>query len=389
MGSAYLAINQLADAKKCFEMALSVSPGDIDAKFNLGKVQLDMGSRDAAIEIFDQILMENPLHLQALTRKGDALSSARQFQDAESCYRKALETEPSFLIAYIGYGKLLLSVAKPNEALERLKKALDIDPTCIEALMLVGKAFQMLDQTDGAAAAFRDVLSIDPSNYDAEFMLASVEGTGAPAKPDGSYVRRLFDDFADSFDDSLNQVGYDAPQQLLKMAETQLGESVGNGFDVIDLGCGTGLVGLEFKKFARNMKGIDISPRMLEEARGRGVYDELETNELLAALVRHHNDTDIVVSADVFPYIGDLESIFLAVTSALRKNGLFLFTVEAHSGDEDYRLSSKARYSHTKEYISMLAQRRGLTIVDCDDSSYRKEGGEPVSGLVVALKKSA
>ncbi|HIN82600.1 MAG TPA: tetratricopeptide repeat protein, partial [Chromatiales bacterium] len=196
MGSAYLAINQLADAKKCFEMALSVSPGDIDAKFNLGKVQLDMGSRDAAIEIFDQILMENPLHLQALTRKGDALSSARQFQDAESCYRKALETEPSFLIAYIGYGKLLLSVAKPNEALERLKKALDIDPTCIEALMLVGKAFQMLDQTDGAAAAFRDVLSIDPSNYDAEFMLASVEGTGAPAKPDGSYVRRLFDDFA-------------------------------------------------------------------------------------------------------------------------------------------------------------------------------------------------
>ena len=82
---------------------------------------------------------------------------------------------------------------------------------------------------------------------------------------------------------------------------------------VSDLGCGSGLSGFGFRDIASKLIDIEVSPRMLAEARKKAVYHELEENDLLGALVTHKNDIDIAVSADSFPYIGELESVFVAV----------------------------------------------------------------------------
>ena len=158
--------------------------------------------------------------------------------------------------------------------------------------------------------------------------------------------------------------------------------------DILDIGCGTGLNGLQFKSIAKTLKGIDISPRMLAAAKERGIYDELEENEIVAALVRQQKAADIIVSADTFPYFGDLESVFLSISSAIRDNGLFLFTVETHSTDEDYLLAQTARYSHSRHYIEDLAKRRDFDVLACKNTVYRKESGNDVNGLIVALRKN-
>lgn len=253
--------------------------------------------------------------------------------------------------------------------------------------MYAGDAFRKLNKTDAAAAAFSDVLTIDPDNFQAKLHLAAVSGDDAPAKPDGEYIQRLFDELADNFDDSMSKIGYDAPQQLAALAETVLPADRAGTLSLLDLGCGTGLAGVKFKKFAGSLKGVDISPRMLERARQRGIYNDLEEREILDSLVRHQNDTDVVVSADTFPYIGDLESPFLAVASALRPGGLFLFSVETHDDDDDYHLNATARYSHSESYIHTLSKRRGFEMLACNCSTYRKEAGSPVDSLIVALRK--
>jgi predicted TPR repeat methyltransferase len=145
---------------------------------------------------------------------------------------------------------------------------------------------------------------------------------------------------------------------------------------------------VEFKEFSHHMKGIDISPGMIRASMQRGIYNDLEENEILAALVKHQNDTDVMVSADVFVYVGDLESVFLAVTSALKENGLFLFSVESHEGDENFKLPVTARFTHSKKYIQELAKRRGLELLECKDTVIRTESGSPVDGFLVALKKT-
>jgi hypothetical protein len=56
------------------------------------------------------------------------------------------------------------------------------------------------------------------------------------------YVENTFDRFAGEFDATLSRRNYRAPQMVMGAAAVLLGESKGD-LDVLDAGCGTGLVG--------------------------------------------------------------------------------------------------------------------------------------------------
>lgn len=389
LGNACLGKSDYAAAADAFRKALELQPGFLEARFNLGRALLEAGNADEALANFETVLEQSPDNVHALTCKADVLAARKALAEAVGLYRQALEKNPGFAPAHTGLGKLMHQLGRPNEALASLKQAIELNPNNIEALVFAGDSFRKLGNLEAAAAAYRDVLAIDPQNAQARFQLAAVEGKDTPAKADPDYVRKLFDEFSGTFDESLQQVAYNGPEQLLALAEQHVPEEVVGELDVLDLGCGTGLSGLQFSRLSRHLKGIDISPQMVEEARKRGVYDEIVVSELLDALVKHQGDTDVAVAADTFPYLGDLESVFLSVSSALRSGGLFLFCVETHDDDSDYRLSSTARYSHSGSYIRELAKRRNLDVLSCELSSYRMESGEPVKGLMVALRKPA
>ncbi len=386
LGNAYMGKSDMESAAQSFKQALEKNPDFHDARFNLGAALLATDEIDEALKCFDAALTHSPENVNALTRKADIYTIQNKLEEAGKLYQQAISANNNFSPAHIGMGKLFERLKKHDEALSYFKRAIELNPNNIEALTFTGVAFQKLGQLEAAAAAFNDVIDIDPDNAQAKFLLATVQDTAPPAKPDGNYVKRLFDEFADTFDNSLSDVEYNAPEQLIKLAQQFLPDDANQ--DILDIGCGTGLNGMQFKSIAKTLKGIDISPRMLSVAKKRGIYDDLEENEILAALVKHQKDTDIIVSADTFPYLGDLESVFLSASSALRGNGLFLFTVEAHDGDEDYLLGQTARYSHSRQYINDLSIRRDFEVLACTDTVYRKESGNDVNGLIVALRKN-
>ena len=41
---------------------------------------------------------------------------------------------------------------------------------------------------------------------------------------------------------------------------------------IMDLGCGTGLFGMEIKQFCEHLEGIDLSEKMLHKAKEKNVY---------------------------------------------------------------------------------------------------------------------
>lgn len=387
LGNAWLGKGEYEQAERAFRDALAKQPGFTEARYNLGKALLEGGKPDEALQHFNAVLEQAPENVHALTSSADVLAIGQDYASAEGLYQQALSLNPGHAPAHTGLGRLYRHQGKLNEALSSFKQAIELNPNDLDALMFTGETFRKLGNHEAAAAAFRDVLTVDPDNAQAKFHLATVENSGTPASPDPEYVRRLFDEFAPTYDESLRKIDYNGPEQLLALAKKHLPEDAGN-LDILDLGCGTGLSGLQFTELARRLKGIDISQRMVEAARGTGVYDELEVDELLNALVRHQNDTDLAVAADAFPYIGDLEAVFLSVYSALRPGGLFLFSVETHDEEDDYKLSSTARYSHSDHYVRSLANRRQLDVLACERAVYRKESGKPVDGLVVALRKT-
>ena len=77
---------------------------------------------------------------------------------------------------------------------------------------------------------------------------------------------------------------------------------------IIDLG-GTGLFGMEINQFCEHLEGVDLSGKMLDEAR-KNIYKKLIKQDILGYLLNANLDFDYFVSTDVFVYVGDLCDVF-------------------------------------------------------------------------------
>ncbi|KIW29283.1 uncharacterized protein PV07_05108 [Cladophialophora immunda] len=102
-------------------------------------------------------------------------------------------------------------------------------------------------------------------------------------------ARDLYNEWALEYDKDLEAEEYAAPRLAAQaLADAFDGDRRGEaarlrGLQILDAGCGTGLVGVELARFgAQTVTGLDISPGMLAVARGTGVYGALEQADLSA-----------------------------------------------------------------------------------------------------------
>lgn len=112
--------------------------------------------------------------------------------------------------------------------------------------------------------------------------------------------RQYYDEFSASYDRGRDR-GYHA---LVDEIEFSIIEPYARGRDVLELGCGTGLILQKVAPIAKSAKGIDISPGMLSRARSRGL-DVHEGN--LLELPFASESFDFVYSLKVLAHIEDLD----------------------------------------------------------------------------------
>jgi predicted TPR repeat methyltransferase len=99
---------------------------------------------------------------------------------------------------------------------------------------------------------------------------------------------------------------------------------------------------------------------------------------------------DLILSADVFVYVGKLDEVFCCCEKSLRPHGMLAFSIELLSqGEQDYYLHGGGRYSHSKAYIERLAATASLSILAYNETILRKEKGADVAGAVFVLAKPA
>ena len=97
-------------------------------------------------------------------------------------------------------------------------------------------------------------------------MLNALTGNTS-TEPPKEYVKNLFDDYAERFDDSLiKQLGYKLPF-LVKELIIKLDPKRKTFEKVIDLGCGTGLTGKKLRDISNNLSGTDLSSNMVAKTR--------------------------------------------------------------------------------------------------------------------------
>ncbi len=284
--------------------------------------------------------------------------------------------------------QLLLARGRHDEAAAELRAFLARSPDHHQALVTLGRLLQRLGRGAEAAdilgrAARAEAAAFASGAGVEEFLAAAVLGGPPPDKAPAAYIAASFDDFADGFDDHLRDAGYCGPELLLAAVSRVAGGPL-EDLDVLDLGCGTGLVGEAFRPLARRLDGVDLSPKMLAKAAAKGVYDRLAVGDLVSYLDGAADRYDLVLSADVFIYIGDLAPSFAAARRVLRPGGRLAFTVEAGDGEE-YVLHPNRRYTHPRAYLLRTAAAAGFAVRELSEATKRTEARHPVRSFVGVL----
>lgn len=250
------------------------------------------------------------------------------------------------------------------------------------AWFLLAEARETMGDTAGAAEAYRVVLTRDPDDrMGAGIRLARLGAREAVGAMSPAFVRSLFDQYAPRFDKALREgLAYRGPE-LLRAAVEAAGAPQ-RVRRLIDLGCGTGLAAPLFADMADEMVGVDLSPAMVREAEGLGLYAALHVAEMGAFLsAAPPESAGLILAADALCYVDDLSSIFREARRVLIAGCLFAFTVETHAGD-GMILRDTLRYAHGAALVKAALADAGFAVRALEAASTRTEKGTPVPGLV-------
>lgn len=142
-------------------------------------------------------------------------------------------------------------------------------------------------------------------------------GSTADRAPDN---RTYYDEFARHYDDRRAR-GY---HKLIDDQAAELVRRVGTGKEVLEVGCGTGLILERIAKFASAATGIDVSPGMVDHARRRGLNVQVgDATELPFP----DASFDIACSFKVLAHVPDFGRALREMLRVVRPGGHLVFDV--------------------------------------------------------------
>lgn len=375
---------QLEASLAAAERAVALAPGFAGAWYNQGISLAEFARFAEALESYGRALEINPDYAEAWFNRGSVFMRLERGVEARESYARAVALTPDNPLFLHHLGVALDGLGRIAEALEVYERALHLAPGQPLTWFNCGVDKLKLGDLEGGKACYVRALETGHPNPElVRFFMAAAEGGEPPPTAPGEYLRSLFDGYAPRFEQHLVGVlGYAAPEVLHRLLGGQLGEDL----EILDLGCGTGLLGSLLRPHARRLTGVDLAPVMIEEARGKEIYDVLELADIRAYLHTRTAACDVVVATDVFIYVGDLDEVFREVARLLSPGGLFAFSVEQHAAD-GYALLPTLRYAHSWGYCTSLGRRHGLQLSKAESRPIRKHGAGEIPGYYLVFTK--
>ena len=403
-------------AKRLFSRIIQIEPNQPDANHNMGRLLIESGDLEEALHFLKTALEANFSEAQYWFSNIDALFRLNRFSEAaelleiakdKGCkgpvfddlgeklnspavkkeieiktIRGIIKDKPDFETAYLGLGNALKEQGKLEEAVEAYKKALAVKPDYAEAYSNMGVTLQQQGKLEEAIEAYNKALAIQPNNATASHVVSALTGLTTNTAP-RAYVENLFDGYAKQFDESLvKRLEYRIPKIISDLAQNLHG--TGSMGSILDLGCGTGLLGLEIKEYCSNLEGIDLSYQMLEQARKNNVYDNLNHIDIVEHLSESELDFDYFMSTDVFIYVGELSDVFRLIKTRNKRSGRLIFSTE-HTELNGFHLEQSGRYSHSKSYIESLCSKFDYSMSHFSTAPLRKDKGQFLEGGLYVL----
>lgn len=315
---------------------------------------------------------------------------------AEKACRKAL-ADAGFAFGdpvSFHWSQLINPYGEKQAAIDAYQALLDQEQESKSALEGLAYLHQLLGHHSHAQYFRRKLKEIEAKEYGVnenelpevvEYLLAKTGEAAMPARVPEEFVSAHFDKYSEKFDASIvEDLKYQGPKLVHQVVSSNFTSQEDN-LRILDLGCGTGLIGEVLRPFAKSLTGVDLSGLMLEKAAKRDCYSKLVKNDCLHFLEESTEGFDLVTASDVLNYLGELSSLFALVRKNLQENGIFIFTIE-NTYEVDYKLSNTGRYQHNASYIHSLAEKYNYQILLEEQVELRKERGEAIDAKLFCLR---
>ena len=168
-------------------------------------------------------------------------------------------------------------------------------------------------------------------------------------------VMEYYDDWgiANKYDQDMVDWNYTGPKETVNVFKKY---ALNKEIKILDAGCGTGLVGVELKKYGYlNIDGADLSKKLLNLI-PQGYYKNLEQMDLNMPIKSKDNSYDAIMCVGTFTY-GHVKSHalneFIRIT---KNNGLICFTInegiyEEYGFDKKIKELSNNNFWIIKEFF--------------------------------------
>lgn len=133
--------------------------------------------------------------------------------------------------------------------------------------------------------------------------------------------RAYYDAFSHGYESHRGENDPGGYHDLLDELEADFVARWGTGKDVLEVGCGTGLVLRRIARFGKTARGVDLSPGMLAKARERGL-DVVEGS--VTALPFDADSFDVTCSFKVLAHIPEIEVALAEMLRVTRPGGMVL-----------------------------------------------------------------
>jgi predicted TPR repeat methyltransferase len=386
LANLYWQSNNFDKVQYHYQKLLKLTPHSLELLNNLGALALKQNQLEQAIAYFEQTLTIAPKHKTSRSNLAACLLQRNEFKASIWHYSLYLSLEPDDKEALYNRAQALMLTGQLDSATADLKKLLALDVNHIDARCNLAAIYLKLEDKAAAIHCYQQVLNHQNEHPIASYMLSALKQQSIPTVPPVDYVKNLFDNYALQFDTHLKEIlAYKIPTVL---RETMTPFLTKKKYKILDLGCGTGLSGEPFKEIAATLTGVDISNKMLLQAKTKNIYDRLIEKEITHALSELNETYEIILCIDTLVYFGDLNELFSKIALCLENNGLFGFSIElATKSANAYHLQTTGRYQHSPSYIGTLSKENNFTCLKYLSIDGRYQKNESVQTGLFVLKK--
>ena len=326
------------------------------------------------------------------------LKAQGKLLEAAASYQSAIALRPNYADAHNNLGNIWKTLGQRDRALTSFAAALEHRPGNADTLYNLGILSSEAGDREMAALYFHRCLEHDRGDsHGVRMLLARLGLAAAPDQTSQAQLQRIYDVRSQFWDGERSYFAAGLVAAALRQHAPDC--NLGGTFDILDVGCGTGLVGALVRPLmnpgAGRLDGVDISRAMLDRAEAKGVYDRLERADLVPFMSGHKAGYDAIIAAATLIHFGGLGILFQAAAASLRDKGLFVFTLFSHdNNDADFavaasdRLAQSGCYSHSAGYVERLAAESGFSVRALEKIVHEHDqDGNPVPGLLAVLQR--